>query len=159
MRALPVNPALLSTFVCALTLVACGGSPTGNGGGGGSPDGSADSDAGQLASPAHEWSFVPVDGSMCASGARAGFGLNLNAEREDKLIFVQGGGACWNQGTCRRSWLPFGPICDYGTWCLYDGAGGTDAHANSKYFVLGGTPHVLFGGDGAVQADGAAGLT
>src|SRR5690606_13544143 len=45
---------------------------------------------------------------------------------DDVFIYLQGGGACWNQGTCVPSLLRFGPICHYGeNICLYDGPGGT----------------------------------
>ncbi len=76
------------------------------------------------------WTWVPVEGSECASGATAGIGIN-RAETDDELfIYLQGGGACWNQGTCVPSLLSYGPICSYGNVCLYDGPGGTQPAAS-----------------------------
>lgn len=69
------------------------------------------------------WQWVPIDGSVCASGARAGVAINSGAATQ-LVIYLEGGGACWNQGTCVPSLLQFGPICSYGNFCLYEGAGG-----------------------------------
>jgi hypothetical protein len=95
----------------------------------GDPDaGAADagaSDAGApLVTPVGTWTWVPVPGSECASGATAGLGINRAASDDDLFLFLQGGGACWNQGTCVPSLLQFGPVCDYGTVCLLDVPGG-----------------------------------
>ena len=47
-----------------------------------------------------EWSFVDVPESQCANGAPTGFGVNpVDASRE-MVIYLQGGGACWNPATC-----------------------------------------------------------
>lgn len=90
----------------------------------GAPD-AGDLDAGEpLVTPVGVWTWVPVPGSECASGATAGLGLNRAATDDDVFIFLQGGGACWNQGTCVPSLLQFGPVCDYGTVCLLDVPGG-----------------------------------
>lgn len=71
------------------------------------------------------WTWLPVEGSKCASGSTAGIGVNLSDTSDDLLIYVQGGGACWNQGTCVPSLLRYGPICYYNpNFCLYDGPGG-----------------------------------
>jgi hypothetical protein len=80
--------------------------------------------------PAGQWTWVPVEGSQCALGSTAGFGINLSTTSDSLLIFLQGGGACWNAGTCAPSPAQFGPICGYGTVCLYDNAGGTQPTAS-----------------------------
>lgn len=87
-----------------------------------SSDGGSVSDAGVSSS---RWTWVPVDGSQCASGSRAGFAINPQEGAKELFVFLQGGGACWNQGTCVPSLLSFGPLCDYGGLCLVDSAGGT----------------------------------
>lgn len=74
--------------------------------------------------PRGQWAWVPIDGSECGAGARAGLGLNRGASEEDLFLFLQGGGACWNTGTCRPSLQQFGPLCDYAQTCLVDAAGG-----------------------------------
>lgn len=79
--------------------------------------------------PEGEWTWVPVEGSQCARGSTAGFGINLSTASDDLLIFLQGGGACWNAGTCAPSLAQFGPVCGYGNLCVYDNAGGTQPTA------------------------------
>lgn len=109
-----------------------GGSDAGSDDAGGDDDGGA-SDAGGSdggSDPSEGWTWVPVEGSRCASGATAGIGVNLSQTSDDVLIYMQGGGACWNQGTCVPSLLRFGPVCHYGdTICLYDGPGGAQPTA------------------------------
>lgn len=90
----------------------------------GIPDGGTPSDA-----PLGAWTFVPVPGSRCGSGAQAGFGINLAESEDDLFIFMQGGGACWNRGTCAPSFEQFGPLCEYGNLCLLNEAGGAQPTA------------------------------
>ncbi|MBK7862384.1 MAG: hypothetical protein IPJ65_28000 [Archangiaceae bacterium] len=99
------------------TATAGGGASTAGGSGGGGASASA-------------WQWQAVAGSQCGSGSTAGFAVNPGTST-DLFLFLQGGGACWNQGTCRPSLLRFGPICYYGAnVCLYDGAGGTQPTAS-----------------------------
>lgn len=79
---------------------------------------------GGLDTPLGEWAWLPVEGSVCGSGSTAGLGINRSANERELFLFVQGGGACWNQGTCVPSLLSYGPLCDYATTCLLDSAGG-----------------------------------
>jgi hypothetical protein len=67
-----------------------------------------------------------VSGAQCATGAPAGIGYSTGATNE-LLIFVQGGGACWNNGMCQPSVYQWGPVCNYGmdSFCLADLPGGT----------------------------------
>jgi len=114
-----------STALLLLALVACGQPGTRT------DAGVAAVDAGPpfVAAPG-QWSWIPVEGSQCASGATAGFGVNPSTTSDAVLIFLQGGGACWNSGTCAPSLVQFGPICSYGNVCLYDGQGGTQPTAS-----------------------------
>jgi hypothetical protein len=114
-----------------LLISACGTPPPGPAPvvDGGRPDGGVDAgvllDAGPLPStPPGQWTWVPVDGSECGAGARAGLGINRADAGEELFVFLQGGGACWNTGTCRPSLQQFGPLCDYAQACLLDVAGG-----------------------------------
>lgn len=127
----------LRGVVLSFALCACGGLP----GPGPGPvvDGGADAgrpDAGSLdaglvtdAGPLDVdggWSWVAVPGSQCASGSTTGFGYSPG-DGETLLVFLQGGGACWNNGTCRPSVFRWGPVCNYGenNVCLWDAEGGT----------------------------------
>ncbi len=82
------------------------------------------------AGAASAWRFVPITGSKCARGAQAGIGYNAGAT-DELVIYLQGGGACWNNGTCQPSFHQWGPICNYGmnSLCFYDDSGGTQPTA------------------------------
>jgi hypothetical protein len=52
------------------------------------------------ASPA-AWTWVDVPGAKCADGSATGFAINpAPSPSNDTLIFLEGGGACWNGTTC-----------------------------------------------------------
>ena len=62
------------------------------------------------------WTWVPVEGSRCGLSSEAtGLAVNRVAGHpEGLLIFLNGGGACWNQVTCESDTLAgyldgFGP--------------------------------------------------
>ena len=76
---------------CALllALVACGSSSDGTDNGG--PP--------TLGTPQHQWTYVPIDGSQCIDGSPTGIGVNLGTSG-DLVIYMEGGGACFNSGTC-----------------------------------------------------------
>lgn len=97
---------------------ATGGGATGGGTGGGDDAGTILPDLG--------WRFIGVPGSQCALGAQAGIGYHPGAT-DELAIFLQGGGACWNNGTCHPSVYRWGPVCNYGqdSICAWDQPGGT----------------------------------
>jgi len=71
-----------------LVLAACGSS-----GGGGKP--------GQvIEAPPDVWTWVPIDGMECADGSPTGIGVNLTDTTDRVMIYMQGGGACWDLNTC-----------------------------------------------------------
>jgi hypothetical protein len=54
-----------------------------------------------LATPAGQWTWVPFDNAFCADGSPTGIGVNLSATPGARpLIYLEGGGACWNEITC-----------------------------------------------------------
>lgn len=131
-----MNRALLAALLSSLA-VACGGPPPA---GNPSADAGATADAGDgpdagdpdagspPLDPMAVWKWVPIDGSKCGRGQRAGFGLNAADGGTDLLLYFQGGGACWRTGNCVPSFAEWGPICHYGTNnspCAWDEAGGT----------------------------------
>jgi hypothetical protein len=69
---------------------------------------------------------VPLAATKCASGAQAGMGYAPGAS-DEVVLFFQGGGACWNTGTCHPSVYQWGPVCNYGmdSVCLFNDQGGT----------------------------------
>ncbi len=131
----------LSTLAAALALAGCGdpqardidAAPADvDAGDDGPADGAVDADPAAIVAPVGTWTWIPVDGSTCGSGARAGVGINPSGGGDELVVFFQGGGACWNQGTCVPSLLSYGPVCYYNpNLCAYDGPGGlqpTAAH-------------------------------
>ena len=46
-----------------------------------------------------QWEYVPVDGTKCMNGTPTGIGVNLGTSG-DLLIYMEGGGACFNADTC-----------------------------------------------------------
>lgn len=79
----------LFVLVVAAT-VGCGGT---SGGGGGD-------DVPPIDAPLGTWTYVPIDGMACADGSPTGIGVNLSETSGDVMIFMAGGGACWDLNTC-----------------------------------------------------------
>lgn len=59
-------------------------------------------DAGEpITAPARRWTWVEVPGAVCADGSPTGIGVNLVDDDPTRVvIFLQGGGACWDDATC-----------------------------------------------------------
>lgn len=57
-------------------------------------------DAPRIEAPLGAWTWVDVPGARCANGRQTGFGVNLSDDPTQLLIFLQGGGACWDATTC-----------------------------------------------------------
>jgi len=73
---------------------ACGGS----GSDGGPPT---------LGTTPKKWEYVPIDGAKCMNGTPTGIGVNLGTSG-DVLIYLEGGGACFNDDTCGHVAHPTG---------------------------------------------------
>jgi Pectinacetylesterase len=50
--------------------------------------------------PPETWTWVPVQGSQCRDGSATGFGISVNPQSPNLMIFLEGGGACFNALTC-----------------------------------------------------------
>jgi hypothetical protein len=46
------------------------------------------------------WTWVDFPDAVCGNGAATGIGVNLTTRSNDVFIYLEGGGACWNQLTC-----------------------------------------------------------
>jgi len=53
-----------------------------------------------ISAPAEQWTWVPFDDAFCGDGSTVGIGVNLTAKSERLLIYLGGGGACWDELTC-----------------------------------------------------------
>jgi hypothetical protein len=58
---------------------------------------------------ANTWSWVPVDGALCRDGSSTGIAVNLNPASKDLVIYLEGGGACFNNLTCGTNPKCFDP--------------------------------------------------
>jgi Pectinacetylesterase len=58
--------------------------------------------------PAMTWQWVPVEGAICRDGSATGIAVNLNPSSKNLMIFLQGGGACFNALTCGMNPKTFG---------------------------------------------------
>ena len=70
-------------------------SSTGTGGTGGKP-----STGGPIVAPDETWTWIPFDNAFCGDGSTTGIGVNLTKKSSRVLIYLEGGGACWNELTC-----------------------------------------------------------
>jgi cysteine-rich repeat protein len=63
--------------------------------------------------PALEWVYVEVPGTRCMDGSTGGFGISHNPDSANVMIYLEGGGACFND-TCDFTAfnLPFIPPSD-----------------------------------------------
>ncbi|HEY3853707.1 MAG TPA: hypothetical protein VGO67_04860 [Verrucomicrobiae bacterium] len=46
------------------------------------------------------WTWVPFTNAFCLDGSTTGIGINPSTASSKVLIFLDGGGACWDQLTC-----------------------------------------------------------
>jgi Pectinacetylesterase len=51
-------------------------------------------------SSVNEWHWVDFPDSSCDEGTPTGIGINKSDKSDNVIIFLQGGGACWNYFTC-----------------------------------------------------------
>ncbi len=47
-----------------------------------------------------KWQYVEVPGTYCRDGKTTGFAINANPKSDKLVIFLEGGGACFNDLTC-----------------------------------------------------------
>ncbi|MEO1482670.1 MAG: pectin acetylesterase-family hydrolase [Myxococcota bacterium] len=54
------------------------------------------------------WTWIPVGGAKCRDGSDTGFLLRLGEDASEWLIYLEGGGACFNSVTCLANPNSFG---------------------------------------------------
>ncbi len=120
---------IATSLAAALGLVACG-TTVGEKADGGDPvtgvDAGVDAGPNPLAItglPTEQWTWVPIPGAICRDGSATGIGVSLNPASDKLMIFLEGGGACWNVLTCAENPSTFGAIDFAGA---FSGGGGTE---------------------------------
>src|SRR5688572_12467677 len=46
------------------------------------------------------WTWVPFSDALCADGSTTGLGIHRNGDDKTLLLYLQGGGACWDAESC-----------------------------------------------------------
>ncbi len=54
------------------------------------------------------WYFIETEGATCRDGSATGFGVRLQEGTNDLMIYLEGGGACFNEATCSGNPSSFG---------------------------------------------------
>ncbi len=55
-----------------------------------------------------QWTFVDVEGSTCRDGSDTGVGVRLQENATNLMIYLEGGGACFNGATCASNQDSYG---------------------------------------------------
>ncbi len=114
------------SLAAVLALAACGGSSGSDGGT--STDGGYDAGPNPLAITGLQtetWTWVPIPGAICRDGSATGIGVNLNPASDKLMIFLEGGGACYDIVTCADNPSTFGAT----EFAANFGAGGPEGSA------------------------------
>jgi len=53
-----------------------------------------------ITAPALTWTWVPFSDCFCMEGTTTGIGVNLSTNGDEVLLYLMGGGACWDYTTC-----------------------------------------------------------
>ncbi len=72
----------------------------GTDGGGTDAGDTGGADGGGLPGEPRTWTWVPEPDNRCMDGSPTGFGFNPNPGATGLVLFLQGGNACFNQGSC-----------------------------------------------------------
>lgn len=118
-----------------------GGSATGSGGGSGTggsgavcnPEGPFDGPA--VTAAPNTWTWVPVAEAKCRNGSSTGFGVRINPNSDKLMIFLQGGGACFNGASCVGNPDAFG-ASNFDNWKGNGGTSGVFDSANADNPVM-----------------------
>jgi hypothetical protein len=54
------------------------------------------------------WTWIPVAGAICRDGSPTGMGINLGTATDKLMIYLEGGGACFNALTCGMNPASYG---------------------------------------------------
>lgn len=53
-----------------------------------------------IEAPAETWTWVPFADAFCANGESTGIAVNLSDKSDRVVVYLEGGGACWDEATC-----------------------------------------------------------
>lgn len=90
---------LAAPLALSLSVVGCG-SDGGGGGGQDTPDAAGGGVDNPYPGSENNWMWVPVEGTSCMNGSATGMGVNVRPGSDKLMIYLEGGGACFNSFTC-----------------------------------------------------------
>lgn len=90
----------LAVFMLAVAAAACGDEAGAPVDGGGVDAAHPDSGGVSIVAPDETWTAVKVEGMRCGNGSAMPIAVNLSARSTRVVLFLQGGGACWDASTC-----------------------------------------------------------
>jgi hypothetical protein len=56
-----------------------------------------------ISAPDKQWTYIELPGALCRDGSATGIGININPDSDKLVIYMEGGGACFNDLTCRAN--------------------------------------------------------
>lgn len=62
-----------------------------------------------------EWTWIPMSSMQCRDGSETGLMARLHPDADQLVIFLQGGGACFDPASCSRNPASFGKN-DFAAW-------------------------------------------
>ncbi|MDC0720829.1 pectin acetylesterase-family hydrolase [Nannocystis bainbridge] len=62
--------------------------------------GEGDPSGAAIDAPAETWTWVPFPDAYCANGETTGIAVNLTGRSDRVVLYLEGGGACWDEATC-----------------------------------------------------------
>lgn len=80
-------------------------------------------DGAPVTAPAGKWQWVPVPETKCRNGSATGFGVRINPNSDQLVIYLQGGGACFNGTTCAINPSQFSAL-EFAAWSTASGSSG-----------------------------------
>jgi hypothetical protein len=91
-----------AAFALTMALLGCGSSSNGEtpSGADASVDAAAEAAAPITGLTQGQWVWVPIEGALCRDGSSTGIGVNLGSKSDKLMIFLEGGGACFNDQSC-----------------------------------------------------------
>jgi hypothetical protein len=57
-------------------------------------------DGPKIDAPKETWAWVPFEAARCGRGTSAGIGINISSKSKKLLIFMMGGGGCYDAASC-----------------------------------------------------------
>jgi hypothetical protein len=82
------------------SLGSAGNGDTAQAGQAGGAAGSGATSATTITAPDKQWTWIPFDDSTCRDGSPAGISVSLNAASKKVMLYLEGGGACFDVSTC-----------------------------------------------------------